>query len=785
MQVTDKDPSNSKIIELLIELGKTYLDRGDFGQAIEKFKTAIELGANEAKVYLNLSKAYILKEQFDDESQRIFEKSLEFDPENAVLNVILSQIYLRTGREDELAMKVFRTALKYNPNNADQIRAKMVRNSFEQGDIVVARELMEQFQSSPEQAAAFLPLYIPSEWKHQGFDRVTKYLKRLIQLQPDEIFYRWLLLNFLQAHRQSLQPFQLSVEDLKLCLEYLEKLPSLNRLFDIYLYPAIEQMLVEQSNKLATAQHQPIDEYEIFLSENALDNIWEKGLHRDGRSQRVELPQLGAIWDKIRLWNGATLQATGAVSSTSELPLQDAAIVQVLKFNGIAQEQISQHLSTGLVELAKSNNSFVRGYSAQDGFILFWNDYLPPVRLAIHLIQELDAQGVAKLDHSQVQCLIHSRTEDNTNNKSTLEHELQFALTPLQLEQELLSPRNHIAAEGAKERFQVLITATMKEKLEQQGNYTIEPAVLPLAESFHGTPPQVFQLRWDNSFAKIRHGKIQQIGRFKLVSEMNQNSVFLCFKAVDTLLDRLVVLKILNPDYHPNHESEATLALFLSEAKALGKISHPNIAMIYDIGMDQNFCFLAREYVEGVPLGVQRSINKKISVQKTLAICIQIAQTLQFMHQRGICHGKLQPNNIFLINGTEVKITDFQFPSLTLPVIEQAISSFKSISYSPPEQIDSTKFDAQSDIFSLGVVMYELFTNHHPFYEADRDKTLDNIRNKDPQPPSELNRDLPAELDAVIFKAIEKIPQHRYPNMAAMVGELTRLLVNRRPMEAQ
>ncbi len=775
-QVIDKDQTSPKIIELLIELGKTYLDRGDFAQAIEKFKTAIDLGAADAKVFLNLSKAYILKEQFDEEAQRVFERSLEFEPDNAVLNVILSQIYLKTGREDTQAMKVFLTALKYNPTNADQIRLKLMRNSFDQGNIDLARELMEQFQTNPDQAALLLPIYIAQEWKHQGFDRVTQFLKQLIRLQPKEVFYQWLLINFLQAQRQTPQQFQMSIEDIRLGLEYLEKLPSLDRLLDIYLYPSVVQMLVEQSNQLAQPQRRPIDEYEIFLSENALDNIWEKGLNREETPQFPALPSVGEIWSKMTPWDDSTTQALAAAKKSFQSMHNEATIVQVLKLKDIVPQQIAQQLSETMSAIAQASNSFLGGFSAQDGFILFWKEPLSPVRLAVNFIQEIESRGDADKPHAQIQCLIHSRTSDHNSGSSTLEREIQLALAPLQLETELFSPLNHIKAKPDRQPHQVWITSTLKEKLDQQANYTFEPVTLPQAESLNGTPLQVFQLRWNDSFAKIRQGKIQQIGRFKLLNELNHDPVFLCFKAVDTLLDRLVVLKLLNPEYHPQQNQEAMFAQFLSQAKVLGKIAHPKIAMIYDIGVDQNFCFLAREYVEGVPLQLQRPINKKMNVRRTIEICLQIAQALQFMHQKGIFHGRLHPNDIFLLNGDEVKITDFQLPSLARPLIEYAAGSLLSASYGAPEQIESRTFDALADIFSFGVIMYELFTHQHPFYDADQDKTFEQIRTKDPQPPSELNRALTSEIDAMIFKAIEKTPEHRYQSMAAIEQELSRLL---------
>jgi len=159
MNFSDQEKDNEQIVDLLYQLGITYLEKRDYDNSIAKFKKIIDLGEANAKVYLNLSKAYILKEQFDEEAQKIFEKSLQFEPENPVLNVILSQLYLTAGREDAHALHIYQNAIKHHPQNADEISAKLIKVSFQQGNIDVARDLMQQFIDTPAKISSFLPSF--------------------------------------------------------------------------------------------------------------------------------------------------------------------------------------------------------------------------------------------------------------------------------------------------------------------------------------------------------------------------------------------------------------------------------------------------------------------------------------------------------------------------------------------------------------------------------------------------------------------------------------------------
>jgi tetratricopeptide (TPR) repeat protein/tRNA A-37 threonylcarbamoyl transferase component Bud32 len=783
MNFSDQEKDNEQIVDLLYQLGITYLEKRDYDNSIAKFKKIIDLGEANAKVYLNLSKAYILKEQFDEEAQKIFEKSLQFEPENPVLNVILSQLYLTAGREDAHALHIYQNAIKHHPQNADEISAKLIKVSFQQGNIDVARDLMQQFIDTPAKISSFLPLYIVNEWKHQGFDRVAQYLRHAIKTEENLSFYRWFVVNFLQAEKQSLEPFVLSHDDWNLCNNYLDSINAFDHLLDIYLYPAIERLLLKYSKRLNDPASNKIEEYEVFLAEDALSNIWGKALNKKNLSHNYSIPQQGGIWKKLKFW-----RVTGneiEIDAASEKEQLDnihhihhqAETLMVIRLIGTTTDDVTEVMSKSVSSVSAPEKTYVGGFKSSDGFLLFWKDVNSAINMVANFIQDHSMKEHFNADNNcKFQIIIHQLSKKGKNKEISIVNDLQTVLSIFQLEREMFFQDDHLGQWKSDSNYQLFVTSSLKEILKGNSQFSLEPVSLITQHPTSEQSLQIYELIWDDSLTKIKRSEIQEIGSFRLLRELHSNQVFSSYKAIDSFLDRLVIIKMLKPDFKIDNAQHSMSELFLQEAKFLGKLSHPNIALVYDIGNEQDFCFFAREYVEGVPLAVQRSINKKINVQRTLTICSNIAQTLKYLHNQNIFHGRLQPNNIFLLDNNDVKIADFQIASFAIPLKTYQTTSLKYLTYFAPEQIENKTFNSLTDIFSLGVMMYEMLTDHNPFYDDDRNKIFKNVLNKTPKPPTAYNSDLPKELDQLVLKAMNKSPKKRYKNIDELEKELIEII---------
>lgn len=265
---------------------------------------------------------------------------------------------------------------------------------------------------------------------------------------------------------------------------------------------------------------------------------------------------------------------------------------------------------------------------------------------------------------------------------------------------------------------------------------------------------------------------ISQLGRYNIIGELGQGAMGTVYKAVDPLIDRVVAIKTINLSLALDEKDEYE-SRFYQEAKAAGRLSHPNIVTIYDVGKSGEIAYIAMEFLQGRELRTILNDGKRMSVEQVINIVAQVAQGLAYAHEHGIVHRDVKPSNIMIVRDGHVKITDFGIARMASAAVRtQTGMVLGSPKYMSPEQVVGKLTDQRSDIFSLGVMLYEMLTGQAPFAGENINAIMYQTLNSVPPPPSTLSPAVPEMLNFIVAKALAKKLEHRYQDAKEFAGDL-------------
>jgi serine/threonine protein kinase len=256
---------------------------------------------------------------------------------------------------------------------------------------------------------------------------------------------------------------------------------------------------------------------------------------------------------------------------------------------------------------------------------------------------------------------------------------------------------------------------------------------------------------------------IKTIGRYQILKQLGQGSVGAVYLGKDPYIERHVAIKVYRlPNDTGPEEIEAYKKSFFVEAQSAGRLMHPNIVTIYDADLQQDFCYITMEYIDGSTLEKFCKPDNLLPVERVLKIIFNVCKGLEYAHQNGVIHRDIKPSNIILSLSGQVKITDFSIAYVKRGHSTLVKGLFGSPSYMSPEQVKEELITERNDIFSLGSVLYELLTGKKAFDGENEYSIMFKIVNNDPPPILELKPELPTIFGDICSKALAKDPSQRY-----------------------
>jgi eukaryotic-like serine/threonine-protein kinase len=263
-------------------------------------------------------------------------------------------------------------------------------------------------------------------------------------------------------------------------------------------------------------------------------------------------------------------------------------------------------------------------------------------------------------------------------------------------------------------------------------------------------------------------------GRYEIIGELGRGAMGVVYKATDPVIGRTVAVKTIKLSEEGTGMSRPELLMrFQTEARAAGLLTHPNIVVVFDAGEENGLYYITMELVEGKSLQAHLDAGQAFALPRVLRIMEQTCSALQFAHERNVVHRDIKPANIMLTGDDTVKVTDFGTAKiLQFGTMQQTAHVMGTPSYMSPEQVKGRAVDGRSDIFSLGVMLYEMVTGEKPFPGQNITTVIYKIVNEEPVPPRQIDPSIHPGISSVVMKALAKEPEARYQSCREMLEDL-------------
>ncbi len=673
-----------RVASILQNLGEAYLARGQYAEAAEKFAQLLQAGNAAPAVPRNLALALLGLQQANEQAQRLYRHALQLFPHDRELLLRICRVLLARESREAFALQIYRQVLFLNPPAGSEMLHAIARHFLKQEQWQPAFETLKRaaLQENGE-APQTLAQIIPLGWRLGKYAEVRSVLEYLSgRNEKGPAIRRWLGLDSAYAihrdgagHAAAARNWQTIV----LALSHYDKveyLPALREFSVLRLALALVQQA--QNARPDASAESPV---EVSLAHELAGRLLLPPCNKTSAPNPQAQPQILAL--KI-----ANLEQLAAHAGKS------VAHALADKFIDFSAKYLMKAVNAGC-------------YRLRDGLLAFADAPKLLAIAAVDLLHKIERYNATAKPGTQiwVQTAVHAQSESEDKPEPAAWRMLSEALHLVEIK---------TAAVAGQHRNSLIFARAIYENQIGREILPAKYAGPQRAEApfFHA---EIYEAIWRNPVEYVQEQTPYVLGKFLVTAKLRGSRAAGTYAARDRELERRVILKSLSPHHSYRLMQEPALReRVLSALRQIGRLGVPGVAMIYDMGFQEEIFFFVRECLEGKSLEQVLQSGRRLSMPEGLALGLRVCRILQATHRAGVWHGNLKPGNIWLAPSGEVKITDFFVPLFVGDPDQDNLLDPASWQYSAPERRHGALPHAAGDVFSLGVILYELMSGELP-----------------------------------------------------------------------
>ncbi|MFQ5638767.1 MAG: protein kinase, partial [bacterium] len=641
-----QDQDNERVQDLLKALGRAYLENGEHQKAADKFRQLYENDPHDIEILMDFALTLARSEAIDEEALSVYRKAVESTKADKTLTLTLATLFLKENMIEEPALKVYRQSLNYKPPFEEEIRHAIGRVFHETTESITAPELRHTLMESihnPE----ILSLYLSTVHQDGRFDEALTMLKDLyIRSNKSplylEAFCQTLLEKKAYAEANGLQ-FQLNTPEVEYCLKFMNIDEPIHRIKTVDAYLDFRNLFSALKKQPSGILHDN-NEYELFILDNGIDNI------DDVTAPHIDLAKINPNFDLARDF---VEKCSPGQQKPIPSHLSAIGIFEITNYDNNPENSklpFTTFINLICGELAASPDRVI--CPMNDGLIALGRDPSRMCKEAIRIVQKVARynQVVEDLEIIHLSVTVHCSFVPFIRLDREGLHELRKAFKVHNVQTHHL----HQDVETAPSSNRILVTDNIVNLIRGVQIKKLGEFKLPYYPNAH----LIFELPMSSQKQQKTGTNKNRFGKYEVAETIKENEMYSTFRGFDPHLERPVVIKAYHAEAFAGYKEFKLLRKqFYEEVRKLNRINHPNVAVIYDAGEEGDYLYLVREFVDGKILNEQLLKNGPSDISRTLKFYIEVCKVLAHFHGNSIWHKNLKPDNIFITQQNEIKLT--------------------------------------------------------------------------------------------------------------------------------